>query len=129
VDTIRRAIPVFSLPETGVLRFFKTSVKEKNLIFAFRQGFLGPDGVNQVAKTASVPGPLAGFLRGAFQSYFGKQSEIQAYFPQEPERRVLRGFPVGSGRAGKETEGAKGLFFLRDRTSRISGGGEEVIST
>jgi hypothetical protein len=45
-----------------------------------------------MAKTESVAGALAGIGRGANQPYFGKQSDNQAYFPQELKRRVLRGF-------------------------------------
>jgi hypothetical protein len=51
-------------------------------------GFPGPDGLNQVAKNASIPGPRVAILRGRFRGYFGNQGNIQAYFPQEPNPAV-----------------------------------------
>jgi hypothetical protein len=47
-----------------------------------------------VAKKISILGPLVGFERGAFLPYFGKQSDLKAYFPQELKRRDYRCFPV-----------------------------------
>lgn len=91
-------LPVPDFPKTSV-------VKKKILIFASRQPFRAEDGLNQVAEKAPIPGPLAALGRGAFQPYFGKQGEIQAYFPREPKRAVLRGFPdrnlVKGARSGR----------------------------
>jgi len=50
-----------------------------------------------VAKKASIKCPLAGFERGAFLPYFGNQSDLKAYFPQELKRGDYRGFPVLAG--------------------------------
>ena len=68
--------------------------EKTTLIGASLTGFLGPDGLKQVAKKVSILGPLAGFGRGAYLHYFGKQSDLKAYFPQELKRRFFRGFPV-----------------------------------
>jgi hypothetical protein len=51
--------------------------KKKILIFAFRQGFGGPDGLKHVAKKASISGPLVAIRSGRFLSYFGNQDNIQ----------------------------------------------------
>jgi len=50
-----------------------------------------------VAKNASILGPLVGFRRDGFLPYFGKQSDLKAYFPQELKREIYRGFPVLAG--------------------------------
>jgi hypothetical protein len=63
--------------EQGIVSFFiqiSPSSEKMTFTFAFWQGFKGPDGINQVAKTASVAGPLAGIGRGANQPYFSKLS-------------------------------------------------------
>jgi hypothetical protein len=57
-----------------------------------------------VAKNASIKWPLAGFKRDAFLPYFGKQSDLKAYSPQEPKRRNYWGFPVLAGVPGWEKE-------------------------
>jgi len=57
------------------------------------EGFGGPGGLKYVAKKASILRPLAGFGRGRFRLYFGKQGAKRADFLQEPKRRVFRGFP------------------------------------
>ncbi|MDP3564279.1 MAG: hypothetical protein Q8R70_07280 [Methanoregula sp.] len=61
-------------------RFFYYPSGKENLAFALRQGFVGPDELNQVAKNASIPGPLVAILRGVFLSYFGNQSAYGANF-------------------------------------------------
>jgi hypothetical protein len=50
--------------------------------------------LKQVAKFNSIKGPLVSVRRDAFLPHFGNQSEIQAYFPHEQKRKVLRGFLV-----------------------------------
>jgi hypothetical protein len=45
------------------------------LIVVFWQGLWGPDELNYIVKSASVPGPLAGFIWGAYLPYFDKQSD------------------------------------------------------
>ena len=60
-----------------VVRFliFYPSPEKMTFTLVFWQGFGGPDGINYVAKTASVAGPLAGIGRGENLPYFGKQSD------------------------------------------------------
>jgi len=86
------------------------------LIFAFWQGFLGPHELNYVAKNASILGPLVGFRRDVSLPYFGKQSVIWAYFPQEPKRGDYRGLPVLTGVPRREKEPVKGLYPLKIQT-------------
>jgi hypothetical protein len=69
-----------------------------------------------VAKNASIPGPLAGFRRGAFLPHFGNQSDLKAYFPQELKRRNYRVFPVLARELKRVNEHKIGLFDLRDGT-------------
>jgi hypothetical protein len=57
-----------------------------------------------------------GFRRDAFLPYFGKQSVIWAYFPQEPKRGDYRGLPVLTGVPRREKEPEMGLFFLKIQT-------------
>jgi len=83
------------------------------LIAVFRQAFGGPDGVNQGAKTASIPGPLMVVRRGANLPYFGKQSVKKAHSPQEQKRGIFWGFPGVSMIEGREKEPVKGIFSLR----------------
>ena len=78
--------------------------EKTTLIEASRTGFPGPDGLNYVAKKVSILGPLAGFKRDAFLPYFGNQSDLKAYFPQELKREIYRGFPVLAGVPGSENE-------------------------
>ncbi len=61
-------------------------------IVVFWEGLWGPDGLNYRVKSASVPGPLAGFRWGANLPYFGEQSDNCGYSPHEPKKRDLRGF-------------------------------------
>jgi len=55
--------------------FYSTLSKKTTLTLVFWQGLGGPDGINYVAKTASVAGALSGIGRGANLPYFGKQSD------------------------------------------------------
>ena len=61
---------------------------------------------------ASIPGPLAGFGRGANLPYFAKQGDYRAHSPQEQKRRVLRSFPVLTGISERQKEPKMGLFSL-----------------
>jgi hypothetical protein len=53
---------------------------------------MDPEGVNYVAKTTSVLGSVMANRRGAKLTYFGKQNEFLAYFPQEQKKGNISGF-------------------------------------
>jgi hypothetical protein len=55
---------------------FDISVRKNDPHIRVLAGFLDLYWLNYTAKTASIPGPLAGFGRGAFLPYFGKQGDI-----------------------------------------------------
>jgi hypothetical protein len=51
--------------------------------------FAETDGINLVAKTALISGPLVANRRGENQPFFDKWGENMAYSPQEQKRMVL----------------------------------------
>ena len=65
------------------------------LLSAFCWQFRVPVGSNYGAKITSILYAIMAILRGAFQPYFGKQSEIMPCSPQEMKGCDLRGFPAG----------------------------------
>ena len=83
---------VVQLPQNLI---FRSSLGKKILIFAFFRPFRVPDGVNKVAKTASILGPLVAIGRGRNLPYFGKQNDIRVYFPHEQKIVIFRGFLAG----------------------------------
>lgn len=74
-NTIVRAL--HSSPGSDEIPFF-IPLEKTPLTFAFRQGFLGPDGLNYVGKIALVKGLLAALMRGGFRFYFGNWGEYRA---------------------------------------------------
>jgi len=88
--------------------FFDTSC-QKNL-FAFRQPFWSPHGVNR--------GPEPGRLQGLWRSFdelrvcriLAKGAKIRAYSPQEPKKRILRDFRVLTRVPRREKEPVKAYF-------------------
>jgi hypothetical protein len=71
---------------------FLAFVRKNNPHIRVLAGFLEFYVLKQGAKFIPIPGALAGFWRGANLPYFSKRDDIQAYFPHEQKRRVLRGF-------------------------------------
>jgi hypothetical protein len=96
--------------------FFRLSSEKNNLRIRVLAGFLEFYVLKQGAKFIPIPGALAGFWRGANLPYFGKRDNIWAFFPHEPKRRVLRGFPVEVWKSVGETEPETGLFSLMFQT-------------
>jgi hypothetical protein len=99
------------------------------LIVVFRQAFGGPDGINQVAKKASIPGPLATDRRGANLPYFGKQNVNQAYSPQEHKKRDISGFSWRVKVMGKGKGARKGHIFAQGTFNHIVGDLNDDILT
>jgi len=92
--------------------FLGSTPEKKTSIFAFRQGFRWPDGLNYRAKITSILWALAAIRRGAFLPYFGKQAAIMPPFPHEQKRTVLRDFPVLAPLSGAENGAQFGVICL-----------------
>ena len=67
--------------------------KIKSLTFSFRSGFGSMDGLNYVAKKATVKSPLAAIRGWSFHQRFGNPGEYWAFFLKGRKRTVLRAFP------------------------------------
>jgi len=91
--------------------FFPDRAGKTSLIFAFRQPFLGWDGLKYVAKTGAVQRPLVVVWSGVILPYSGKQGTILVYSPQEQKRTRYRGFPVRAKTHPGESEPVQGSFL------------------
>ena len=74
---------------------FSPAPGKKNLHIRVLLAFLLPGRAAAHPDISPAGTTIRAIVRGGFQSPFGNQGNILAYFPCETKRDVLRGFPYG----------------------------------
>jgi len=93
-----------------LVAFFLHSPEKNNPPIRVLAGFLMFYDLKYGAKLTPIPGPLAGFWRGANLPYFDNQSVNVSLFPHEQKRTVLRAYSEPGRIPFRETEPNPGLF-------------------